>query len=119
MSPLSRSQLLKGTTELLVLSAVERDALHGYEIMQRIRDTGGGTLLSEGALYPALHRLESGGALSGTWEAGDAGPRRKRYSITQPGRRQLAQARAEWDRFVADVEGATATPKAERGPAGA
>lgn len=119
MSPLSRSQLLKGTTELLVLSALERDALHGYEILQRIRDTGGGTLLSEGALYPALHRLESAGALVGTWEAGDGGPRRKRYSITRPGQRQLAQARAEWDRFVADVEGATATPEAERGPAGA
>ena len=119
MSPLSRSQLLKGTTELLVLSALERDALHGYEILQRIRDTGGGTLLSEGALYPTLHRLESGGALVGTWEAGDGGPRRKRYAITQHGQRQLAQARLEWDRFVADVAGATSTPETEGRPAGA
>lgn len=119
MSPLSRSQLLKGTTQLLVLSALERDALHGYEILQRIRDTGGGTLLSEGALYPSLHRLESGGALVGTWEAGDGGPRRKRYAITQHGQRQLAQARLEWERFVADVEGATSPTEAEGSPAGA
>ena len=118
MSPLSRSQLLKGTTELLVLSSLERDALHGYEILQRIRDTGGGTLLSEGALYPTLHRLESHGALVGKWEAGDGGPRRKRYAITQGGLRQLAQSRREWDRFVADVEAVTSA-EAERGPAGA
>lgn len=118
MSPLSRSQLLKGTTELLVLSALERDALHGYEILQRIRDTGGGSLLSEGALYPTLHRLESHGALVGTWEAGDGGPRRKRYAITRQGLRQLAQSRREWERFVADVEGVTSAA-AERGPAGA
>jgi PadR family transcriptional regulator PadR len=119
MSPLSRSQLLKGTTELLVLSALEREALHGYEILQRIRDTGGGALLSEGALYPTLHRLEGGGALVGSWEAGDGGPRRKRYAITQHGRRQLGRARAEWDRFVADVEAVASRSDAERGPAGA
>jgi PadR family transcriptional regulator PadR len=119
LSPLSRSQLLKGTTELLVLSALERDALHGYEILQRIRETGGGTLLSEGALYPTLHRLETGGALVGTWEAGDAGPRRKRYAITQHGQHQLAQARHEWEQFVADVTAATSTAHAKRGPAGA
>jgi PadR family transcriptional regulator PadR len=118
MSPLSRSQLLKGTTELLVLSALERDALHGYEILQRIRDTGGGTLLSEGALYPTLHRLDSRGALVGTWETGDGGPRRKRYAITQQGLRQLAQSRQEWDRFVADVAAVTSA-EPERGPAGA
>lgn len=116
MSPLSRSQLLKGTTELLVLAALERDALHGYEILQRIRDTGGGSLLSEGALYPTLHRLESQGALVGAWEAGDSGPRRKRYAITQNGQRQLAQARLEWDRFVADVEGATSATETEGRP---
>lgn len=116
MSPLSRSQLLKGTTELLVLSALEHDRLHGYEILQRIRDTGGGALLSEGALYPSLHRLEGRGALVGAWEAGDAGPRRKRYSITEHGQRQLAQARREWERFVADVEAATSI-EAGREPA--
>jgi PadR family transcriptional regulator PadR len=119
MSPLSRSQLLKGTTELLVLSALERDALHGYEILQRIRDTGGGTLLSEGALYPTLHRLETGGALIGTWEAGDGGPRRKRYAITRHGERQLAQSRQEWERFVADVDGVTSRAETEGRPAGA
>jgi DNA-binding PadR family transcriptional regulator len=103
MSPLPRSQLLKGTTELLVLSVVEDEALHGYEIAQRIRDTAAGLALSEGALYPTLHRLERRGALSATWGAGDGGPRRRYYSLTEDGRAQLARARAEWDAFVADV----------------
>ncbi len=116
MSPLRRSQLLKGTTELLVLSVLEEDALHGYEIAQRIRDAATGLALSEGALYPALHRLEGRGALSATWGPGQAGPRRRYYRLSDDGRRQLAESRAEWDRFVADVGAVSRTAEdASRG----
>lgn len=107
MSPLPRSQLLKGTTELLVLAVLEEEALHGYEIAQRIRDAADGLALSEGALYPTLHRLERRGALSATWGPGEAGPRRRYYRLSEKGRGMLADARAEWDRFVADIGAVT------------
>jgi PadR family transcriptional regulator, regulatory protein PadR len=103
VSPLRRSQLLKGTTELLILSVLEDEPRHGYEIVQLIRDRGAGLALSEGALYPALHRLEARDALSGSWQAGSGGPRRRYYSLTEDGRGLLADARHEWDRFVAEV----------------
>jgi PadR family transcriptional regulator PadR len=103
MSPLLRSQLLKGTTELLILAVLEAEPRHGYEIAQLIRERGAGLALSEGALYPALHRLEARGALIGSWRAGSGGPRRRYYTLTDAGRGLLADARREWDRFVADV----------------
>ncbi|HJP70168.1 MAG TPA: helix-turn-helix transcriptional regulator [Candidatus Limnocylindria bacterium] len=110
MSPLSRSQLLKGTTEMLILGVLETERLHGYDILQRIRDAGSGLIVSEGALYPALHRLESRGAVTASWEPGNAGPRRRYYVLTDAGRGQLADARREWERFVADVEAVTSSP---------
>jgi PadR family transcriptional regulator PadR len=118
MSPLSRSQLLKGTTEMLVLGVIENERLHGYDILQRIRDAGSGLVVSEGALYPTLHRLESRGAVTGTWEPGNGGPRRRYYSLTEAGLRQLAEARREWERFVADVEAVTAGPARGEVPRG-
>ena len=110
MSPLSRSQLLKGTTEMLVLGVIEKERLHGYDILQRIRGAGSGLIVSEGALYPTLHRLEKRGAVLGSWEPGSGGPRRRYYTLTDAGRRQLVVARHEWERFVADVEAVTSSP---------
>lgn len=104
MSPLPRNQLLKGTTDLLVLATLEQERLHGYDILQRIRAAGRELSLSEGALYPTLHRLEARGAITGTWEEGNAGPRRRYYALTDAGRGLLSTARSEWERFVADVD---------------
>jgi PadR family transcriptional regulator, regulatory protein PadR len=104
VSPLPRNQLLKGTTDLLVLATLEQERLHGYDILQRIRAAGRELSLSEGALYPTLHRLEARGAIAGTWEAGSAGPRRRYYALTEAGKGLLSEARSEWERFVADVE---------------
>jgi len=104
MSPLPRNQLLKGTTDLLVLATLEQERLHGYDILQRIRTAGRELSLSEGALYPTLHRLEARGAISGTWEDGSSGPRRRYYALTEAGKGMLSEARREWERFVADVE---------------
>jgi PadR family transcriptional regulator PadR len=104
MSPLPRNQLLKGTTDLLVLATLEPERLHGYDILQRIRAAGRELTLSEGALYPTLHRLEASGAIVGTWEEGSSGPRRRYYALTDVGRGLLSEARREWARFVADVE---------------
>lgn len=118
MSPLSRSQLLKGTTELLILGVLEHDRLHGYDILQRIRDAGSGLIVSEGALYPALHRLEARGAVTASWEPGSGGPRRRTYALTDAGRGHLAEARREWERFVADVEAIASSPAPVEAPRG-
>ena len=117
MSPLPRNQLLKGTTDLLVLATLEQERLHGYDILQRIRAAGRELSLSEGALYPTLHRLEARGAIAGTWEDGAGGPRRRYYALTDAGRGLLSQARSEWERFVADVE-AVASATAREGSNG-
>jgi PadR family transcriptional regulator len=96
-----RSQLMKGTVPFLVLSVLEDGELYGYEIAQRIRERSGEALTpSEGALYPALHRLEREGALAAEWRAGERGPRRRYYRITAAGERLLASQRVEWAGFV-------------------
>jgi PadR family transcriptional regulator PadR len=95
-----RAQLLKGTTTLLVLTVLREGELYGYEIAQRIRERSGGAFVpSEGALYPALHALESAGALQASWRDGDRGPRRRYYKITSSGLGLLEQHAQEWAAF--------------------
>ena len=103
------SQLLKGTTPLLVLTVIGDGELYGYEIAQRIRDSSGGAFApSEGSLYPALHRLEADGALLGSWRTSDRGPRRRYYKLTSKGTGLLAENRDRFAAFVAGVQGVTA-----------
>lgn len=103
------SQLLKGTTPLLVLTVIGDGQLHGYEISQRIRERSGGAFApSEGSLYPALHRLEADGAIEGSWAAGERGPRRRYYRLTTKGRGLLVENRDRFAAFVAGVQGITA-----------
>jgi PadR family transcriptional regulator PadR len=98
------SQLLKGTTPLLVLSVLRDEELYGYEIAQRIRERSGGTFApSEGSLYPALHALEAYGALQATWRGSDRGPRRRYYRMTEKGGALLAKHRAEWAAFTTGI----------------
>ena len=102
------TQLLKGTTPLLVLSVIGDGEVYGYEIAQRVRDESGGAFApSEGSLYPALHRLEAEGALAATWRDSDRGPRRRYYRLTDRGRGLLAESRAEWGAFVQTVNRVT------------
>jgi transcriptional regulator len=99
-----RSQLLKGTVSFLVLSVLGDGQMYGYQIAQRIRERSGAFLApSEGSLYPALHRLEREGAVQAEWRASDRGPRRRYYRLTPSGKRQLANARAEWAAFTGVV----------------
>jgi PadR family transcriptional regulator PadR len=72
--------LKKGSAELLLLSAVERRARHGYEIAQWIaRESGGTVTFHAASLYPMLYRLEKRGWIRGVWAAGDPGPRKREY----------------------------------------
>jgi len=103
------SQLLKGTTPLLILTVIGDGELYGYDIAQRIRERSGGAFApSEGSLYPALHRLEADGALEATWQAGERGPRRRYYRLTAKGRGLLAESRDRFAAFVSGVRGITA-----------
>ena len=109
-----RSQLLKGTTDLLILSVLDDEDLYGYQIAQRIRARSGDRLApSEGTLYPALHRLEARGALQATWGPGESGPRRRYYRLTDAGRGLLAEARREWESYVTEVRAVAGAIAAE------
>lgn len=103
-------QVLPGTLELLVLKALIWEPRHGYGIMDWIQESSGGLDLEEGALYPALHRMEERGWLDSEWGRSESNRRAKFYRLTAPGRRQLGAKTSEWNRHVeaiARVLGAT------------
>ncbi len=96
-----KADLLQGTLDMLILKALSLGALHGYGIIQRIRQTSGEMLnVEQGSLYPALYRIEQKGWVSSKWETNETGRRAKFYSLTRAGRRQLEVEEASWDRLV-------------------
>ena len=96
-----KADLLQGTLDMLILKALSLGALHGYGIIQRIRQTSGEMLnVEQGSLYPALYRIEQKGWVSSKWETNETGRRAKFYSLTRAGRKQLEVEEASWDRLV-------------------
>jgi PadR family transcriptional regulator, regulatory protein PadR len=96
--------LLQGTLDLLILKALARGALHGYGVAERIHDSSQDVLrVEEGALYPALHRLELRGLLSAEWGTSENNRRAKYYALTAAGRKQLAQETEYWRRMTGAV----------------
>lgn len=96
--------LLPGTLDMLILKTLSRGELHGYAIAQFIQQASADVLkVEEGALYPALHRLEVRGLLKAEWGASDNNRRAKFYKLTAHGRRALEQESAFWDRVAAAV----------------
>ena len=94
-----RAGLLPGTLELLILKAVSLGQLHGYGILLRIQQISGGALeVEQGALYPALARLERDGLLDTTWGTSDHNRRAKFYRLTPAGRGRLRDATEAWRR---------------------
>ena len=94
---------MKGHLDALILAVLAAGPLHGYAIIEELKQRSGGELaLPEGTIYPALHRLESAGFLSSSW----SGERRRRrvYELTRRGRRELGVRRQEWQRFASTVE---------------
>jgi transcriptional regulator len=96
-----RADLLPGTLDLLILKAVSLGPLHGYGVLLRIEQiTGGALLVEQGALYPALFRLEHRGLIEGEWGVSDNNRRAKYYTLTASGRRRLKEDTDGWNRLA-------------------
>jgi PadR family transcriptional regulator PadR len=96
--------LLPGTLDMLVLKTLTRGSMHGYAIAQFIQQTSREALrVEEGALYPALHRLQLRGWLRAEWGISDNNRRAKFYRLSALGRRELDNEAAEWNRVIAGV----------------
>lgn len=95
-------QILKGTLDLLILKTLARnDELHGFEILDWIEGESGHALqIEEGALYPALHRMEKRGWLKSTWGVSDKGRRAKYYRLSAAGRQAHEAETRSWRRYV-------------------
>jgi len=97
-------ELIPGTLDMLILKTLSRGSMHGYSIAQYIQDASRDVLkVEEGALYPALHRLEVRGLLKSEWGASDNNRRAKFYKLTALGRRELEEEAAYWSRVAAAV----------------
>jgi transcriptional regulator len=95
------SRQLQGTIDMLILKAVSLGPLHGYGIIQRIRQMSDEMLdVEQGSLYPALYRIEERGLVSSQWGLNETGRRAKFYAITEAGKSQLEAEEASWDRLV-------------------
>jgi len=96
--------LLQGTLDLLILHAVQREAMHGYAIAQTIHLLSDEVLtVEEGSLYPALYRLELDGCISSSWGLSENNRKAKYYKITARGKKALADQEQTWTRLSAAV----------------
>jgi transcriptional regulator len=96
--------LVQGTLDALILSIVALEPLHGLAISQRLRARSSDVLqVSQGSLYPALHKLEHQGWLRSDWRQSESGKRAKYYSLTRAGVKQLGKELKEWERLSAAI----------------
>ena len=98
------SDLIQGTLDLLILKTVALEPRHGWAIAKRIQQVSSDVLqVTQGSLYPALHRLEQQGWLKAAWEESSTGREAKVYSLTAAGRKQLARELDSWERLSAAI----------------
>ena len=99
------TDLLQGTLDLLILKSIVLEPMHGWAIAQRIRQVSKDVLqVNQGALYPALHRLEQQAWIKGTWGKTESNREAKFYAITKAGEKALAQETRRWRRMSGLVE---------------
>ncbi|HYW48102.1 MAG TPA: PadR family transcriptional regulator [Bryobacteraceae bacterium] len=99
-----RGDLVQGTLDMLVLKTLSRGAMHGYGIVESIQQSSDDILrVEEGALYPALHRLELRGLLAADWGMSENNRRAKYYRLTAVGRKYLAEEASNWARLSGAV----------------
>jgi DNA-binding PadR family transcriptional regulator len=95
------TQLLKGNTDVLILSLLEREPMYGHQIMEALEETSAGFFrVSEGTLYPALYRLAREGLVRARWARLPTGQERKFYALTSKGERRLRECRLTWSGFA-------------------
>jgi transcriptional regulator len=94
------TDLVQGTLDLLILKTVALEPMHGWAVAQRIRQVSGNVLqVNQGALYPALHRLEQQGWIRAEWGESENNRRAKYYSLTKAGKKYLQHEQANWERL--------------------
>jgi len=99
------SDLLQGTLDLLILKTLATEPKHGWAIAKRIQQVSDEVLqITQGSLYPALHRLEHQGWIEAEWRVSELGRRAKYYRLTASGRRQLAVEASEWERMSTAID---------------
>jgi PadR family transcriptional regulator, regulatory protein PadR len=100
----SPGEMLQGTLDMLILKTLIRGPMHGYAVAEFIQQTSEDVLrVEEGALYPALHRLELRGLLASEWGVSENNRRAKYYRLTAAGRKQLVEDAARWQRMSAAI----------------
>ena len=98
------SDLVQGTLDLLILKIVALQPMNGWAINQRLRQVSGDVLqVTEGSLYPALHKLEQEGWITAEWKQSENNRRAKCYSLTRLGRQQLKKETANWNRLSSAI----------------
>lgn len=98
------SDFVQGTLDVLLLKILALEPLHGWAVSQRLKAVSGNVLqVSEGSLYPALHKLEVSGWITAEWKPTENNRRAKFYSLTKAGRKALAEQAADWERLSSAV----------------
>src|SRR5215831_17967408 len=101
----TKSDLLQGTLDMLILKTLVLEPVHGWGISQRIQQTSSGVLnVNQGSLYPALYRLEEQGWIMAEWGSSENNRQAKYYKLTRAGRKQLEEETANWQRLAAAIE---------------
>jgi transcriptional regulator len=100
------SDLVQGTLDMLILKILALQPLNGWAISQRLKQISSDVLgVSDGSLYPALHKLEHRGWIGAQWKSSENNRRAKFYSLTRLGRKQLEKEAADWNRISAAISG--------------
>jgi PadR family transcriptional regulator, regulatory protein PadR len=98
------TDLVQGTLDLLILTVISLEPMHGWAIAQRIRQMSNEVLqVGQSALYPALHKLEQQGWIEAEWKISENNRRAKYYSLTRAGRKALAKEAVQWERLSSAV----------------
>jgi transcriptional regulator len=98
------SDLVQGMLDLLIMKILALQSLHGWAISQRLKQVSSDVLqVSDGSLYPALHKLEQEGWIAAEWKTSELGRRAKYYSLTRLGRKQLEKETAQWRRLSSAI----------------
>jgi len=107
------SDLVQGTLDLLILKILALEPLHGWAISVRLKQVSGDILqVSDGSLYPALHKLEQQGWIEAEWKVTENNRRAKFYALTRPGKRQLARETESWTRLAGAISLVVELPEA-------